>query len=115
MTNTALEAIASSSIKNAVQLSKKLFPNWQISHSLSHFPSRFKKALVTPLLKKRDLDTENPANYRPISNLNTISKVIERLVLVKMHYHIIQCPNFNILQSAYKKTTVRNRTSAYIK
>ena len=56
-----------------------------LSFSGGHFPSHFKKAIVTPLLKKRDLDAENPANYRAISNLNTISKLIERLVLVRIH------------------------------
>ena len=74
-----------------------------VSFSEGHFPSHFKKAIVTPLLTKRDLDAENLANYRPISNLNTISKMIERLVLVRIHHHIIQSPNYNIPQSAYQK------------
>lgn len=75
-----------------------------LSFSDGCFPSRFKKAIVTPLLKKRGLDAENPANYRPISNLNTISKMIERLALARLHQHIVQSPNYNSLQSAYRKS-----------
>ena len=48
------------------------------------FPDRFKKAQVTPLIKKAGLDPEIPANYRPISNLVTISKVLERLLLSRL-------------------------------
>ena len=43
----------------------------------SCFPRQFKKAQVTPLLKREGLDKNTPANYRSISNLNTISKIIE--------------------------------------
>ncbi len=43
-----------------------------------------------------------PANYRPISNLNTISKVIERLVLARLRPHLMQSNNFSRFQSAYR-------------
>jgi len=36
------------------------------------FPTTFKTASVTPILKKKGLDEANLTNYRPISNLNTI-------------------------------------------
>lgn len=45
------------------------------------FPSRYKTAAVTPLLKKKGLDMDSAANYRPISNLHTVSKIVERLFL----------------------------------
>ena len=48
------------------------------------FPSMFKTAQITPLLKKEGLDSSDPSNYRPISNLNTISKIIERLALNRL-------------------------------
>jgi hypothetical protein len=66
------------------------------------FPSVFKTAQVLPLLKKPGLDRMEPANYRPISNLNTISKVIERLVLVRLRPHLMQSDNFSRFQSAYR-------------
>jgi len=46
------------------------------------FPDKFKQALVTPLLKGRSLGKSVSSNYRPISNLNFISKVLERLLLI---------------------------------
>ena len=45
------------------------------------FPSRYKAAQVTPLLKKPNLSPHEPANYRPISDLCTFSKILLKLVL----------------------------------
>jgi len=42
-------------------------------------------------------------SYRPISNLTTISKVIERLVLDRLGPHLLSSPNFARLQSAYRR------------
>lgn len=42
-------------------------------------PSAF-NAVVTPLLKKTNLDTDILCNYRPISNLPFLSKILERVV-----------------------------------
>jgi hypothetical protein len=67
------------------------------------FPSLFKTAQITPLLKKEGLDSSDPSNYRPISNLNTISKIIERLALNRLRKHIIQSDNFSVNQSAYRQ------------
>src|SRR3989442_14599039 len=38
------------------------------------FPTSFKDALVYPLLKKHNLPHEDLSSYRPISNLNFLSK-----------------------------------------
>ena len=72
--------------------------------SLEHatFPAKFKIAQVTPLLKKQGIDTRDPSSYRPISNLNTVSKVIERLVLARIVPHVTSSPNFDGMQSAYR-------------
>ena len=66
------------------------------------FSSSFKIAQVTPLLKKAGLDKDDPANYRPISNLNNISKLLEKLLLVRIQNHATSSPNFNPNQSAYR-------------
>jgi len=42
------------------------------------------------------------SNYRLISNLNFISKILERLFLSCFQSHILKSPNFNICQSAYR-------------
>jgi len=73
-----------------------------LSFSEGKFPTRFKTASVTPLLKKPTLDKTSPTSYRPISNLNFISKVLERLFLRHLRTHILASPNFNQNQSAYR-------------
>lgn len=67
------------------------------------FPVKFKTAQVTPLLKKRGLDAGDPASFRPISNLNTVSKMLERLVLARIVPHVAKSPSFDVSQSAYRK------------
>ena len=42
------------------------------------FPTGFKSAVVKPLLKKPNLDYEVLRNFRPISNLSFLSKLIEQ-------------------------------------
>jgi hypothetical protein len=74
-----------------------------LSFDQTTFPQKFKIAQVTPLLKKRGLDPSDPASYRPISNLNTISKILERLVLARIVPHVSTLPSFDAVQSAYRK------------
>ena len=73
-----------------------------LSFSEGRFPTKFKSASVTPLLKSDHLDKTAPASYRPISNLNFISKILERLFLQRFQPHILASPNFNKHQSAYR-------------
>ena len=65
------------------------------------FPSRFKVASVMPFLKKQGLDSGEPANYRPFSNLNNNSKILERLFLRNLIGHVGSSPDFNRYQSAH--------------
>ena len=51
-----------------------------MSLSEGYFPDKFKTAIVTPLLKKPSLDKSVLKNYRPVSGLNFVSKLIERTV-----------------------------------
>ena len=66
------------------------------------FSAQFKTAQMTPMLKKRDNDPADPSSCRPISKLNTISKVLERLALVTIIHQLASC-NFYTIQSAYRK------------
>jgi len=74
-----------------------------LSFSKGVFQSKLKHASVSPILKKPNLDPSELANYRPISKLNNISKILERLFLTSLQPHIISSPNFNPLQSAYRR------------
>src|SRR6478735_5563041 len=68
-----------------------------LSFAEGQFPSQFKVAQVTPLLKKEGLEASDPANYRPISNLNTISKVTERLCLARIVPHVASTGRYSPL------------------
>ena len=74
-----------------------------LSFEEGHFPGQFKMAQIKALLKKPGLDDTVFSNYRPISNLNTISKILEQLFLVRIQSHVSQGPSYNIFQSAYRK------------
>jgi len=66
------------------------------------FPSSFKIAQISPLLKKPSLDPDQPSSYRPISNLVTFGKLLERIVLSRIRPHFLASPNYSNLQSAYR-------------
>ena len=51
-------------------------------------PSKLKEAVVVPLLKKHGLDCNNLKNFRPVSNLPLISKLLERVVLRQLQQHL---------------------------
>jgi len=65
-------------------------------------PQIFKTAAVTPFLKNPGSDPDSPENYRPISNLNNISKILQCLFIARIQQHVTTCPNFNYFQSAYQ-------------
>jgi hypothetical protein len=50
----------------------------------------FKLAVICPLLKKSNLDTTDVKNYRPISNLSVLSKLLERerVVVKQLMVHL---------------------------
>jgi len=60
-----------------------------ITFRSGEFPSLCKTAQVLPLIKKSGLDQFVPINYWPNSNLHTVSKFIERLVLVQLKPHFV--------------------------
>ena len=62
----------------------------------------FKKAVVTPLIKKASLPVEDLKNYDPVSGLSFISKWVEHVVarqlVDRIHRHGLDNP----YQSSYK-------------
>ena len=64
------------------------------------FPESFKRALVRPLLKKPNLDLLK-TNYRPVSNLSYVSKLVECVVAVQLVNHIEGHNLMEVHQSAY--------------
>ena len=83
------------------------------SFSSGIFPSSFKKtALIRPLLKKPSLDHEILKNYRPVSNLAFLSKLLEHIVLSRI-FPFLQSNNILDRQSAYR--TNHNIETALLK
>jgi hypothetical protein len=65
-------------------------------------PTSFKSSNVVPALKKHSLDRESLANYRPIANLPTLSKLLERVVLSKLCSHLDANDILHDKQTAYR-------------
>ena len=59
--------------------------------------------MIIPLLKKTNLDTEDFKNFRPVTNLPFVSKLIEKSVAVQLVQYIDDNNFDEKLQSAYKK------------
>ena len=51
-------------------------------------PVNIKSALITPLLRRSNLDTNELKNYRPVSNLHFVAKVLEKLVMIILEEHL---------------------------
>ena len=71
------------------------------SLKLGVFVQKWKVAVICPLLQKAGLELI-PNNYRPVSNLSFLSKVLEQCVLTRFNEH---CDNHSLLldyQSAYR-------------
>lgn len=62
-----------------------------------------KKAIVTPLLKKPTLSKDDLDNYRPISNLSFVSKILEKILHTRLSTHLASFPSLSPFQSAYRK------------
>ena len=51
-------------------------------------PKSLKQAIVRALLKKPSLDKNTLSSYRPVSNLTQLSKVIEKVVALRIMTHV---------------------------
>ncbi len=77
----------------------------QIIHSsliTGTIPSSFKVAAITPILKKPGADCNDPENFRPVSNLPFLSKLLEKIVAQQVHTHLMENNLFEQFQSAYR-------------
>ena len=54
------------------------------SISQNKFPKSEKAAIVRPLLKKTTLDPSDLNSFRPISNLSFVSKLLERIIDIRL-------------------------------
>ena len=73
----------------------------RVSLSSSTVPQLMNYAYITPILKKHNLDSSILSNYRPVSQLSSISKTMERIVSRQLIYYIISNSIVDCFQSAY--------------
>jgi hypothetical protein len=74
-----------------------------VNFSLScEMPRAYKHALVRPLLKKRNMDTNELNSFRPVCGLPFISKLIERCVADRVVSHLDAVAGFDSYQSGYR-------------
>ena len=69
----------------------------------SCMPAELKRAHVRPRLKKSSLDPDVLNNYRPVSNLPFVSKIIEKVVDARLENHLRENDLHEPQQSAYRK------------
>ncbi len=55
------------------------------SLSLGYVPKTFKLAVIKPLIKKPQLNPKDLVNYRPISNLPFLSKILEKIASSQLY------------------------------
>ena len=65
------------------------------------FATKWKTAIIRPLLKKANLELIT-SNYRPVSNLSFISKVVEKAALLRFNTHCEEHGLMPDYQSAYR-------------
>lgn len=109
---TALSSITSNSEGTdgiSVNIIKRALPClsniilYLFSFSLAYevFPSQWKTAIICPIPK-----IKNPltcSDYRPISLLCTLSKILEKIVAHQINKYLESTKKFDIFQSAYRK------------
>ena len=62
------------------------------SLSQGRLPDSQKHAIILLLIKKPGLDSADMANFRPVSNLSFLSKVIERVVTWQLNAYLTDRP-----------------------
>ena len=67
-----------------------------------HIPPVFQQGHVIPIPKGHTKDLSNPSNYRGITILSNLSKVLEKLTLLRIHLHEPP-PSLNPLQGGFRQ------------
>ncbi len=65
-------------------------------------PAHFKHAIVQPLLKRSNLDSTELSNFRPISKLPFLSKVLEKVVVIQLQTFLRNNSVLEVFQSGFR-------------
>ncbi len=85
-TTCMLDPISSKLLKEVLpEVIDPLLAIINLSLSLGFVPKTFKLAVIKPLIKKTQLDPKDLVNYRPISNLSFLSKILEKVASSQLY------------------------------
>ena len=73
-----------------------------LSLNSGEFADDWKCGLINPILKKPGLDLLYK-NYRPVNNLQYVSKLTEKVVFIQVYDHMVSNAIFPALQSCYRQ------------
>ena len=97
------DPIPTKALKRIIHVLAKPFASLvNLSLSSGVFPDSMKLASITPLLKKASLNPEELTNFRPVSGLSFLSKLLERVVLRRLTSHMLSLDLMVPVQSAYR-------------
>ncbi|XDV49973.1 hypothetical protein PO909_019111 [Leuciscus waleckii] len=103
LTTCPLDPIPSALVKHCLPcLSPLIMVIINSSLTSGTVPSSLKVAAITPILKKPGLDPDNPNNFRPISNLPFLSKLLERSVASQLKHHLLSNQLYETFQSGFR-------------
>uniref|UniRef100_A0AAQ6IQI3 Reverse transcriptase domain-containing protein n=1 Tax=Anabas testudineus TaxID=64144 RepID=A0AAQ6IQI3_ANATE len=95
ITSSLLQAIAPTLIPAITQIINT-------SVTTGTFPTSFKQAQITPLLKKPSLDPSLVENYRPVSLLSFLAKTLERAAFNQLSDFLSRNNLLDVNQSGFK-------------
>ena len=74
-----------------------------VSLKTGKVPVDFKTTILNPLIISLKLDQNTLKNYRPVSGLAFLSKILEKVVYAQLKTHLNDNKLIILLQSAYKE------------
>ena len=102
-TNNLYDPIPAKLLKEILPLiNSTLLNTINLSLSSGYVPRSFKIAVIKPLLKKTTLDPEVLANYRPISNLPFLSKILEKVIANQLCEFLQENNTYEDFQSGFR-------------
>ena len=82
-----------------------------LSLSKGVFSDSLKVAKLTPILKKANADNEVFSNFRPVSNLQFLSKLIKKAVAYQLNCYLAKHDLRDLFQSASKASMHSTETA----
>ena len=73
-----------------------------LSISTSKFPTLLKSSIIIPHLKNPSLDPSLMSNYRPISNLSFLSKILEKVIYKQLYSYLNKFSLLPSTQSGFR-------------